>query len=177
MSWWRRVSPPRMWGRGPRRRHGGRRTTPRTPRMLRASPGEINWRQCFSRAARINADWRPPDVSSIVLKERRFLRRRHARQFTLPHRCLSPGDERGVTHGRQALLQYSPASGYPPLRRYLADYLVRKGIVVTDADILIVNGSQQASIWSPAPYWIRATASSSKALLSRSLADLPRLSG
>jgi DNA-binding transcriptional MocR family regulator len=42
-----------------------------------------------------------------------------------------------------ALLQYSPASGYPPLRRYLVDYLIRKGVIVNEADILIVNGSQQ----------------------------------
>ena len=27
-------------------------------------PGEINWRQCFSRTAQINADSRPPDVSA-----------------------------------------------------------------------------------------------------------------
>src|ERR671919_3089118 len=25
--------------------------------------GDINWQQCFSRAARISTDWRPPDVS------------------------------------------------------------------------------------------------------------------
>ena len=107
-------------------------------------PGEINWRQCFSRAARINADWRPPDVSAHRAQGETI-------SFAggMPDSSLFPIDAfRQVmnevlrTEG-QALLQYNPASGYPPLRRYLADYLVRKGIVVTEADILIVNGSQQ----------------------------------
>ena len=62
----------------------------------------------------------------------------------------------------QALLQYNPASGYPPLRRYLADYLVRKGLVVTEADILIVNGSQQGLDLVARTFWIPATAWSSR---------------
>jgi 2-aminoadipate transaminase len=108
------------------------------------SPGEINWQQCFSRAARIAADWRPPDVSA-------YRSGGEVISFAggMPDSSLFPIDAfRQVmnevlrTEGR-ALLQYGPASGYPPLRRYLADYLVRKGIVVTEADILIVNGSQQ----------------------------------
>ncbi len=109
-----------------------------------SSPGEINWQQCFSRAARITADWRPPDVSAY----------RSAGEVIsfaggMPDSSLFPIDafrqimnEVLRTEG-QALLQYSPASGYPPLRRYLAEYLVRKGLVVSEADILIVNGSQQ----------------------------------
>jgi DNA-binding transcriptional MocR family regulator len=107
-------------------------------------PGDINWQQCFSRAARISADWRPPDVSAYRAREEMI-------SFAggMPDSSLFPIDAfRQVMHEvlraeGQALLQYSPASGYPPLRRYLADYLVRKGIVVTEADILIVNGSQQ----------------------------------
>jgi 2-aminoadipate transaminase len=106
--------------------------------------GEINWRQCFSRAARLNANWRPPDVSAYRANGDTI-------SFAggMPDSSLFPinafrqvMNEVLRTEG-QALLQYSPASGYPPLRRYLADYLVRKGIVVTEADILIVNGSQQ----------------------------------
>jgi 2-aminoadipate transaminase len=109
-----------------------------------SSPGEINWQQCFSRAARMTADWRPPDVSV-------YRPGGEVISFAggMPDSSLFPIDafrqimnEVLRTEG-QALLQYSPASGYPPLRRYLADYLVRKGIVVTEADILIVNGSQQ----------------------------------
>jgi 2-aminoadipate transaminase len=107
-------------------------------------PGEINWQQCFSRVARISADWRPPDVSAYRAKDELI-------SFAggMPDSSLFPinafrqvMNEVLRTEG-QALLQYSPASGYPPLRRYLADYLVRKGIIVSEADILIVNGSQQ----------------------------------
>src|SRR5262245_52715075 len=106
--------------------------------------GEINWRQWFSRVARLNAEWQPPDVSTYRAQGGTI-------SFAggMPDSSLFPIDAfRQVmnevlrTEGK-ALLQYNPASGYPPLRRYLADYLVRKGIVVTDADILIVNGSQQ----------------------------------
>jgi GntR family transcriptional regulator/MocR family aminotransferase len=43
----------------------------------------------------------------------------------------------------EALLQYHPAGGYPPLRRYLATYLMRFGIEAPPEHILIVNGSQQ----------------------------------
>src|SRR5881409_2040597 len=42
-----------------------------------------------------------------------------------------------------ALLQYYPAGGYPPLRRYLSTYLLRFGLEARPEDILIVNGSQQ----------------------------------
>jgi len=42
-----------------------------------------------------------------------------------------------------SLLQYYPAGGYPPLRRYLSTYLLRFGLEARPEDILIVNGSQQ----------------------------------
>jgi DNA-binding transcriptional MocR family regulator len=42
-----------------------------------------------------------------------------------------------------SLLQYYPVGGYPPLRRYLAAYLLRFGLEARPEDILIVNGSQQ----------------------------------
>jgi DNA-binding transcriptional MocR family regulator len=42
-----------------------------------------------------------------------------------------------------ALLQYYPAGGYPPLRRYLSTYLLRYGLEARPEEILIVNGSQQ----------------------------------
>jgi DNA-binding transcriptional MocR family regulator len=44
--------------------------------------------------------------------------------------------------GRE-LLQYYPARGYPPLREYLAAYLLRFGLEARPEEILIVNGSQQ----------------------------------
>ena len=43
----------------------------------------------------------------------------------------------------ESLLQYYPVGGYPPLRRYLAAYLLRFGLEARAEDILIVNGSQQ----------------------------------
>jgi GntR family transcriptional regulator/MocR family aminotransferase len=42
-----------------------------------------------------------------------------------------------------SLLQYYPAGGYPPLRRYLSTYLLRFGLEARPEEILIVNGSQQ----------------------------------
>lgn len=41
------------------------------------------------------------------------------------------------------LLQYYPAGGYPPLRRFLATYLLRFGVEARPDEILVVNGSQQ----------------------------------
>src|SRR5438046_4368801 len=39
-----------------------------------------------------------------------------------------------------ALLQYYPAGGYPPLRRYLSTYLLRFGLEALPEEILSVNG-------------------------------------
>ncbi len=44
--------------------------------------------------------------------------------------------------GRE-LLQYYPPRGYPPLREYLAGYLLRFGLEAAPEEVLIVNGSQQ----------------------------------
>ncbi len=41
------------------------------------------------------------------------------------------------------LLGYGPAAGYLPLRRYLADALVERGVKAAPDEILITNGSQQ----------------------------------
>lgn len=109
-----------------------------------AALGEINWQQCFSKAARLSVEWQPPDFTAYEA---------HSEVISfaggMPDSSLFPTEAfRRVlaqvlrTEG-QALLQYSPASGYPPLRQYLADYLIRKGVIVNAADILIVNGSQQ----------------------------------
>jgi GntR family transcriptional regulator/MocR family aminotransferase len=43
----------------------------------------------------------------------------------------------------ETLLQYYPVGGYPPLRKYLATYLLRFGVEAHPDEILIVNGSQQ----------------------------------
>lgn len=51
---------------------------------------------------------------------------------------------RAIRDEGRDLLQYYPASGYPPLREYLARHLLRFGIETRPEEILIVNGSQQA---------------------------------
>lgn len=43
----------------------------------------------------------------------------------------------------QQLLQYYPVGGYPPLRQFVARYLLRFGVEARPEEILIVNGSQQ----------------------------------
>ncbi|PYN93266.1 MAG: PLP-dependent aminotransferase family protein [Candidatus Rokuibacteriota bacterium] len=43
----------------------------------------------------------------------------------------------------EKVLQYYAAAGYPPLRSYLARYLLRFGVEARPEEILIVNGSQQ----------------------------------
>ncbi|HVQ74743.1 MAG TPA: PLP-dependent aminotransferase family protein [Candidatus Binatia bacterium] len=68
----------------------------------------------------------------------------------MPDSALFPTEAFGQVIGRvirdegRELLQYYPASGYPPLREYLAQYLLRFGMEVRPEEILIVNGSQQA---------------------------------
>ena len=41
-------------------------------------------------------------------------------------------------------LQYSTTEGYQPLRRWIADYMCRKGVTCDESHILITHGSQQA---------------------------------
>src|SRR5215831_5151690 len=68
----------------------------------------------------------------------------------IPDSALFPTEAFGQVLGRvireegRELLQYYPASGYPPLRDYLARYLLRFGLETRREEILIVNGSQQA---------------------------------
>jgi 2-aminoadipate transaminase len=67
----------------------------------------------------------------------------------MPDSTLFPTDAfRRVLNGvvreeGRELLQYYQAAGYPPLRRYLASYLLRFGVEARPEEILIVNGSQQ----------------------------------
>jgi len=105
---------------------------------------EVNWSQCFSRAARASAEWRRLEFPIYQAGGGTI-------SFAggMPDSSLFPIDafrqvlNQVLRAEGHALLQYSPVSGYPPLRRYLAGYLVQKGIAVSEADILIVNGSQQ----------------------------------
>ena len=67
----------------------------------------------------------------------------------MPDASLFPTDQfrrvlnRVIRDEGRELLQYYPARGYPPLREYLAGYLLRFGLEVRPEEILIVNGSQQ----------------------------------
>ena len=67
----------------------------------------------------------------------------------MPDSGLFPTDafrrvlNRVVQEEGRELLQYYPARGYPPLREYLAAYLLRFGLEARPEEILIVNGSQQ----------------------------------
>lgn len=45
--------------------------------------------------------------------------------------------------GGKHLLQYGAATGYPPLRSYIAERLRSRGVAVDEGNVLIVNGSQQ----------------------------------
>jgi DNA-binding transcriptional MocR family regulator len=41
------------------------------------------------------------------------------------------------------LFGYGPAGGYPPLRRYVAGWLTRRGAAVEEDEVVVTNGSQQ----------------------------------
>jgi len=49
-----------------------------------------------------------------------------------------------LAHEGEVALQYSPTEGYPPLKEWLAETMCKYGIWVEPANILMVNGSQQA---------------------------------
>jgi 2-aminoadipate transaminase len=101
-------------------------------------------RWSFSRAADAARDWvrspaeetRHPDAidfASMVPDEELFP--------VEPFRVVL--DEVLAQEGKK-LLQYGPATGYPPLRSYIAERLARRGVETTPDNVLVVNGSQQA---------------------------------
>jgi 2-aminoadipate transaminase len=110
------------------------------------APSPINWSGLLSRSARIvEADTeRARAMSPRVGGE-------HLISFAggMPDSGLFPTDafrrvlNEVVRDEGESLLQYYPVGGYPPLRRYLATYLLRFGLEARPEDILIVNGSQQ----------------------------------
>ncbi len=67
----------------------------------------------------------------------------------MPDSSLFPTDafrrvlNRVIREEGRELLQYYPPRGYPPLRDFLAGYLLRFGLEARPEEILIVNGSQQ----------------------------------
>jgi 2-aminoadipate transaminase len=112
--------------------------------VLGASP--INWSGLLSRSARI--------VEADAERARAVAPRVSGHNLIsfaggMPDSGLFPTDafrrvlNEVVRDEGEALLQYYPVGGYPPLRRYLASYLLRFGLEARPEEILIVNGSQQ----------------------------------
>ncbi len=132
---------------------------PRVPAAARTAPGArngagqapprspINWSAFFSRSARI--------IESEAERRRALAPPASAETGVIsfaggmPDSGLFPTDafrrvlNDVVRDEGETLLQYYPVAGYPPLRRYLATYLLRFGLEARPDDILIVNGSQQ----------------------------------
>ncbi|MBI4561529.1 MAG: GntR family transcriptional regulator, partial [Candidatus Rokubacteria bacterium] len=122
-----------------------RRATRPIPRAEPAS--SLDWSGFFSKASHmIAADARHRQVLSQVGRRDGGL---ISFADGMPDQSLFPTEafrqvlNRVVKREGPALLQYSPVGGYPPLRRFLADYLLRQGIETRPEEILIVNGSQQ----------------------------------
>ena len=117
---------------------------PRVPEARGRAP--INWASLFSRSARIVAAeedrWRRLGTGEVDGATISFA-------GGMPDSGLFPTDSfrqvlnRVVREEGDVLLQYYSARGYPPLRQYLARYMLRFGVEATPDDILIVNGSQQ----------------------------------
>jgi len=110
-------------------------------------PARIDWAALLSRSARI--------VESDEERRRALVptARPEASVISfaggMPDSALFPTDafrrvlNEVVRDEGTELLQYYPATGYPPLRRYLSTYLLRFGVEAPPDQILIVNGSQQ----------------------------------
>ena len=106
----------------------------------------INWSGLLSRSARI--------VEADAERARAVAPRVSGQSLVsfaggMPDSGLFPTDafrrvlNEVVRDEGESLLQYYPVGGYPPLRRYLATYLLRFGLEARAEEILIVNGSQQ----------------------------------
>ena len=114
------------------------------PEMRVRTP--INWTGLLSRSARIVAAeedrWRRVSSGEVDASTVSFA-------GGMPDSSLFPTEafrhvlNRVVREEGDVLLQYYPARGYPPLRKYLARYLLRFGVETTPDEMLIVNGSQQ----------------------------------
>jgi len=111
------------------------------------APTTLNWSGLLSRSAQIIAaeDDRARTLVSTAASNPAVI------SFAggMPDSGLFPTDafrrvlNQVIREEGAALLQYYPAGGYPPLRRYLSTYLLRFGLEALPEEILIVNGSQQ----------------------------------
>jgi hypothetical protein len=126
-----------------------------------AVPARLDWGALLSRSARI--------ISADEERLRAFGTGNGTHSTIIsfaggmPDSALFPTDafrrvlNQVIREEGESLLQYSSVGGYAPLRRYLAGYLLRFGVEARAEEILIVNGSQQASISSRARCSTRAT--------------------
>src|SRR5438046_4984816 len=123
-------------------RLGGPAAVPPPP-----APAPLNWSGLLSRSALIIAaeDERARTLVSRAAASHGVI----AFAGGMPDSGLFPTDafrrvlNQVIREEGAALLQYYPAGGYPPLRRYLSTYLLRFGLEALPEEILIVNGSQQ----------------------------------
>jgi GntR family transcriptional regulator/MocR family aminotransferase len=118
------------------------------PRLAEAIPARVplDWSRLFSRSAHI---------AGTTGERRAALPAGAARSLIsfaagMPDSDMFPTDafrrvlNQVVRAEGAALLQYPPGGdGYPPLRAYLAMYLLRFGVEARADEILVVNGSQQ----------------------------------
>jgi DNA-binding transcriptional MocR family regulator len=112
-----------------------------------AAPRSLNWPGLLSRSAQIIAadDDRARPLVNTAASNPAVI------SFAggMPDSGLFPTDafrrvlNQVIREEGASLLQYYPAGGYPPLRRYLSTYLLRFGLEARPEEILIVNGSQQ----------------------------------
>ena len=111
-----------------------------------SAPAPIDWAALFSRSARIIG---VPDEQARSVGLAAGAPGVVSFAGGMPDSGLFPTDafrrvlNQVVREEGEALLQYYPVEGYPPLRAYLAAYLLRFGVEARPDEILIVNGSQQ----------------------------------
>lgn len=121
----------------------------RTARSLAETkpPAKIDWPGLFSKGSQlVAADARRRELQSQVTRPSSGV---ISFAGGMPDSELFPTEafrkvlNRVVRSEGAELLQYYPAGGYPPLRRFLASYLLHFAVEARPDEILIVNGSQQ----------------------------------
>jgi 2-aminoadipate transaminase len=138
------VGPPPPNG-GPRAAAPGPASSRTPPVSPTPAARTIDWSALYSKSARIVGD--DDGYRAVVGREAGA----GVISFAggMPDSGLFPTDafrrvlNQVVRDDGEALLQYYPAAGYPPLRRFLSSYLLRFGVEAPADEILIVNGAQQ----------------------------------
>lgn len=124
-----------------------RRAASPAPAVAEAPAVATDWEAALSRAARrLAADARPREAFEAATAGGAGV---ISFVGASPDPALFPTEafrlalNRVIKREGGTLLQYHPVAGYPPLRRYLATWLVRHGIEAAEDEVLVVNGSQQ----------------------------------